>query len=422
MKTINKKLIMKLLFTTVMMTLGLALQAQYDPSTPDLIVGYQYSKSSSVHFIEGETGTLISKVDAGEPVFFTSIDKNIDIYYVQTRHFIIKGTISTGEIIDKQRVYDNEEIVETVNYDNMIMPLGVNNDGVALWSYNKELVDVQKEMLSTKNIFKQVKVSRKMNEMLQAPTPYTLYYSTTKNFEDFGSFSPRDKYPFALQGDDNIWFNNISSGELTFTNRKSGEVLISFDLKAPLKANPKYMELADKLYVPRVIDDNLFALTFYGTNPNDPNETLTLVCNNKLRRVVISSKGTRSAAVYPLYFTNSDNYVYGKTESIFNKPEPQMPPQPKIGAFGAKKKLKEYQTQLDAYTAEYQQWINESYLPENVNLLIYEDRKTEGTPMLKIEGATSAQIFNNTNVFVRKTNAFVMYDLDTRAEKWRINL
>lgn len=413
----------KSLLLAILLFTGFAMLGQYNPSTLNLIVGYQYSKSESVHFIEGETGNLVSKVLTEEPVFHVAIDKDADVYYIQTRHYILKGTISTGVVIDKQRVYENEETVQTVNYDNLIIPSGINNEGVGLWSYNKELVDVQKEMLRATNVFKRAKIATKMNKLVQGPTPYTLYNFNTKSFEDYGSFNAFEKYPFALQSDNSIWFNNVGAGELTLNDRVTNEVIKSFDLKAPIKTNPKYKHLADMGTVPLVIADNLFSLTFYGANPNDPKETLTLLCNNKLRRVVTSFTGSQSAAVvYPLFFTNSDEYVYAKTESTFDEPEPQMPPQPKIGVIGAKKKLKAYQAELDAYSAEFKQWITKAYLPEYINILVYSDREMEGNPMLKIEGAASAQIFDNTNAFVIKKDKLVMYDLNTASEKWSIDL
>ncbi|MFV9551062.1 hypothetical protein [Algibacter sp. PT7-4] len=413
----------RILFIALFTLLFSITNAQYASSSMDLLVAYQYSKSDTVAFLKGESGELVSKATVSEPIFFVSIDKETDIFYIQTRHFIYKGNISTGKIIEEQRVYENEEVIANIDYNINIIPSGVNNKGIALWTYHKELVEVQKEMARTTKPLKQLKIANKMNKLVQAPKPYVQYSFDTKALTEYGSYVMTDKYPFALQSDDNLWFINLTDGAIELKGRENKNIVKSYDTQTPLKFNPKLKDLVGKGNAPSIIGGDLFALTFYATNPNNIDETTTVICNNKLRRVITTYKGTQSAgSQYPLSFVDSDKYVFAKTVTTFKQPKPEMPPQPKIGAFGAKKKLKEYQAQLDAYQVEHKKWLDQKYLPENNNILFFNDKDMSGEPVLVVEGGVHAQVYNNTNIFVIKKDKVVMYDLDSASEKWTVKL
>jgi len=417
------KIITTLLAVFVSLCVNLT-HAQYASSTMDLLVAYQFSKSTSVAFIEGHTGKLVSKATATEPIFFASIDSGQDIFYLQSRHSIFKGNITTGQILEKQRVYEEEEKIGIVDYNRFIQPLGINNKGIAIWSYDMELTQIMKEIASNTDQNKYAELMNQQYELAMAPTVYKQYDFTSKEISTYG---PTDKYLIALQSDDNIWLMNRTEGTIVLENRVTKKEISSYDAIAPLKSHPILQNYIG-MGIPTIIGGDLFALTF-----PIPNKNITAICNNKTGEIITTYNSSISDIhSYPLILIDSDSNIYGRIERTLNVPEPQIPKisysKDKIitsrdenSSVFDQKEHDEYKVKLDAYKSRYAIWAENRNSPELNNILLFSNKNMEEEPILVIKGALHAQIYNNTNALVINNNNIVMYDINTASKKWTVN-
>jgi len=102
-----------------------------------------------IFFIDADEGEISNFAAFDEEVFLTSLNVKEDRFYAQARNHLYVGEISSGNILQKRVQVEvmAQEPGEMIDPNQLIYPLGVDKEGNALFSFNREPRELQLQMV-----------------------------------------------------------------------------------------------------------------------------------------------------------------------------------------------------------------------------------------------------------------------------------
>ena len=390
-------------------------------------------KSDNILFIDGQNGELSSFSAMPEQPYFIAVNEEEGVFYAQTRHFLVKGDLASGDILDQFQFMEflEQQADEMMDPNLMIYPLGVTSKGKALFYHNERLRELQLEQLELvnqmqnagsdlKKINELSKKSLSLNEeLLPLTSVQDLRVASIpeKTVVDYGKYDMKKARVFSMDNAGIIHIFDKYNMSLLEVDVTTKEEVSSNSFEVIYQVAPEAYKLIEST-IPVPVADNIVALNI----ATGISQGLFILYDTKNTEVLIGKEYEKHGeGNYPLTYVNCETYYFGgltcKTGPMPTLSMPEM-------AGTSKKALAEYQQKIkeaqSAFQKELKDWQDSATSPENCSLQIYKDKEM-GELHLDVPNASHGTIYNDKYLVVQRNFEVSMYDLDTKELVWSVD-
>src|SRR5690606_2544034 len=328
-----------ILITLSALFLGFAAAAQ----TSGEIVFISSTTSPSLFFINLEKGELVSVATLDEQPGATAIDEANGIFYTLTHHYMYKGDLKSGEILDKYKFMD---IIETTDNDatdpNLyIVPGGVTTDGYALVEFNSRKLEAARNLIKYTNELTNAEGDAAYEISKKAEEKNEVYQKENKIQQlHLIDFNNKSKTHYATYNSDEVMTSPLLAPDGTISIYDIGKQeryrkdIVNGQINQQVSYTGLFTQRPDlanhKIIIPPVsLANNISRIRFFDETTNKyidisfNSETNEIVMQNEIDiKEITSQSGSLS-------YQNTDVIYFEKTECDI-PPFPKMAELPKL--------------------------------------------------------------------------------------------
>lgn len=354
----NQLIFKSIILITVLLSL-MQVRSQADSKLGTLPV-YD-NKSENIFFINADAGEMISFAVLDEAAEFVAMNTEENIFYALSRHYIYKGNINTGEILNKFQFMEvlEQKPEDYIDPNMYIYTMGVSKDGKALFGFNKDYT--------------------KFN-----PVEVFMVDVNTETKSVFGVSDSDGESILSMNANGMVEYYNKKTGIITHKDSSTGEVHKEIATGEFYNKYPDYKKFVQNK--PTVISEELLSYMFVNQGSMKASYVLY---NTETAEIVLTKEwDIPGFDAYPLYYKNTKNYFYARKDCKFK------------------------QGNLNS--------MQECVKPENNKIIFFKDKALQNEHMT-IPNASFAMIYNDVYALVGRNFEIVLYNLESKEQEWVID-
>jgi len=373
-----------------------------------------------------------------ENCYAATIDEEKNIFYALSQHYMYKGDLKTGEILDRYKFMDIIEKTENdyVDPNLFIIPREVTTNGYAIVEFNPRKLEASRNMKKYSDILIKGAGDAVFDVAAESEENNEIYAKESKTEEFYLiDFNKKSKTHYATYNLDEVTFVGLNESEAISYNKYTRELVYEDFLSGTEKKKISYAgffnqhaalkELKTE-FGPRILKNDVVNYRF---NDTINQKFIDITFNSKTNEILTRDEILYKNIIYQgkaqlLYLNSEDEGIYFANAECNIPSQPEMQELPEMKGTSAKK-LAAWQEEVNKIQEEYkkksEEWIKQTQQRENFCTLHIFGDQTMTQKLISIPKAEKGTIVNKDKVLITRANEVALYDLNTGTEVWTID-